>query len=245
MNTYKLIARIGFLSLVLGLSACADDGEIINQINQINAGLTTRYDVTVTNVTANQLMTPLAVVIHKMGYKPWEFGEPASTGLEMLAEGGSPTLFLQEATSDTNVMTNMASAGPTMPGISSTVSLSLEHSHDIYLSFASMFADTNDAFTGLKNLHIGDLKVGESKTQLTHVFDAGTEANTELANSIPGPSSSVGGAGGFSGEPRDAAKDFVSIHPGIVGNDELPSSALDESKRWLNYGSLLKVTRIE
>lgn len=240
MQSYKYFTQVGMLALVVGLSACdnSDDETIIN------SGLTARYDVTVTNITANQVLTPLAVVVHKKGYSPWKIGVAASNGLEMLAESGDPTLFLQEADADVSVLKDMASSGVTTPGASSTVSLSVEHSHDIYISFASMLADTNDAFAGVQNLNIGDLDVGASTTALAHVHDAGTEANTETGDSIPGPSSTVGASGGFS-SGRETSKNFVGIHSGVVGMDELPGSVLDESKRWLTYAAMVKVTRVE
>ena len=239
MKLQKHINQLVFIPLILSLTAC-DNTDVINE----NTGLNTRYDVTVTNITANQPLTPVAVVIHNQGYEPWALGNSASDGLEMLAESGSPVMFLDEASNHSNVIIHAEAPGLTLAGTSSTVSLQLLHSHDIYLSFASMLADTNDAFTGMQNIIIGELSIGESSTHYSHVFDAGTENNTETADTIPGPSSSLGEAAGFSSE-RETNNDFVSIHGGIVGEDELSGSALNESKRWLNYGAMIKITRVE
>lgn len=201
------------------------------------------YSITVTNLTNNQVLTPVAVVMHEAGYSAWALGQQASPGLEHLAEAGDVSLFMQEALSNNFVVNTAAGDSVIPPNTSQTVNIRAGHSHSLEISLASMLADTNDAYTGINNWVIGNLDVGESASAMTRVFDAGTEANTESGDSIPGPSSTVGAAGGYSEDTNDGV---VTIHPGVVtADDGLSTSALDESKRWLSYAAKVVVTRVE
>jgi hypothetical protein len=102
-----------------------------------------------------------------------------------------------------------------------------------------MLVNTNDAFTGVNGLPIGDLSVGESKIYLSQPWDAGTESNTETAATIPGP---AGGGEGFN--PVRDDRDYIATHPGVVtGDDGLASSILDESHRFIGPVVKFVVTR--
>jgi hypothetical protein len=73
------------------------------------------------------------------------------------------------------------------------------------------------------------------------VWDAGTEANDELAATIPGP---AGGGEGFNADRND--DDRVAFHSGVISQDDgLASSALSANHRFLNPGAQLVITRIE
>lgn len=215
---------------MLTLSACKHDEEEMEAT----------YEITVYNLTNGQPMTPLGVVVHESGYMPWQLGETVSTGLETLAESGDPSGFLDEADADSAVaMSTSSTNGPFGPGSSEMVSITVDHSASLQLSVASMLANTNDAFTGVGNWDIGALAVGDSAATMTHVFDAGTEANTETAGTVPAAD----------GEGFNAAReslDKLTIHPGVVtADDGLMTSALDESHRWLGQAAKVVVTRTQ
>lgn len=225
----------------VSVSGCfhEDDSDNMTMMAMPNTGPS--YSVTITNLTNNQVLTPLAVVMHEAGYSAWALGQPASSGLEHLAEAGDVSLFLQEARANNYVVNTAAGASVIPPNSSATVNISAGHSHSLEISLASMLADSNDAFTGVNNWVVGNLDVGESASVMTRVFDAGTEANTETGDTIPGPSSTVGATGGYSEDSDDSV---VTIHPGVVtADDGLSTSALDESKRWLSYAAKIVVTR--
>jgi hypothetical protein len=200
------------------------------------------YDITVYNLTNGQPFTPLGVVIHEPGYQAWQLGSAVSSGLETLAESGDPSAFITEADANTDVVaTTNSSNGPFGPGSSETVSITVDHSSTLQLSVASMLANTNDAFTGVTNWTIGGLAVGDSSSTMTHVFDAGTEANTETMDTIPGP---AGGGEGFNAARETLNK--LTIHSGVVTTDDgLTTSALDESHRWLGQAAKVVVTRMQ
>ncbi|MDH5258599.1 MAG: spondin domain-containing protein, partial [Gammaproteobacteria bacterium] len=109
----------------------------------------------------------------------------------------------------------------------------------------SMLANTNDAFTGLTSLDIGSMAVGDSMTMMTHVFDAGTEANTESAGTIAGPADDSAAADKAYSATRDDLHDFVSVHAGVVTMDDgLTTSVLNESHRWNGMAAKITIERL-
>lgn len=224
------------LLLSLGLSACSDDDDPVMPTQPIDAS----YTVTVTNITNGQPLTPLAVILHESTYAAWTLGDPASQGLENLAESGNPAIFVTESFISPGVIDTSASGnGPFGPGTQESVSLTIPYTADLQLSVATMLANTNDAFTGVNNWKIGDLAVGESATVLTKVYDAGTEKNTETSATMPGPAA---GGEGFNSARDDI--NVITIHPGVVTTDDgLTGSALNETHRWLNTAAKIVVLR--
>lgn len=128
-----------------------------------------------------------------------------------------------------------------MPGTSDSITLTLSPDRAKYLSVASMFVNTNDAFVGETGLSIDSLATGETFVMNMNVWDSGTEANDELAATIPGP---AGGGEGFNAARND--DDKVSFHSGVVSKDDgLATSALSANHRFLNPGARITITRIE
>ncbi|WP_455208100.1 spondin domain-containing protein [Kaarinaea lacus] len=222
--------------LLLFLTACShDDDKDMMQSMAI-------YEIAVTNVTNGQPLTPIAVVAHTAGYQPWVLGNAASTGLEMLAEGGDVTQFIADADADASVVATVSSTnGPFGPGATESVMVDLMPSSSLQISVAAMLANTNDAFTGLANVAVGDLAMGHSMSMMAHVYDAGTEGNSETVATMPGPAA---GGEGFNAVRDDT--DFISIHAGVVtADDGLATSALNEDHRWLGPAAKITITRIQ
>lgn len=233
----KAIKLLLVVVMPLLLAACFHDDDDDDMM-----GTTATFEISVTNATNGQPLTPVAVVVHSAAYHPWELGSAASTGLEMLAEGGDVTQFIADADADVNVAATASSTnGPFGPGAMESVMIDVEHNSNLQISLATMLANTNDAYTGLANVSIGDLMVGDSLTMMSHVYDAGTEGNTESAATMPGPAA---GGEGFNAARDDT--DFVSIHAGVVtADDGLATSALDESHRWLGSAAKITITRTQ
>jgi hypothetical protein len=73
------------------------------------------FDVTVTNLTNAQPLSPVAVVAHQSGYSMFVVGSPSTPGFEEMAEGGDNTSLLAEADADTAVTASASgvrAAGP-------------------------------------------------------------------------------------------------------------------------------------
>lgn len=207
--------------------------------------VTTTYKITVTNISSGQPLTPVAAIIHKPGYRAWQFGMPVSKGLEKLAESGDVTDFISEAQANANVLsTSSSEGGPFGPGASTSIEMTVSTDDDLQLSLASMLANTNDAFISLNAKSLNDLEKGEMMTYFSKVYDAGTEANSESLGTIPGPAdSSTVEDKGYNAIRDDA--DFVAIHPGVVTKDDgFTSSILDEMHRWNGAAARIDIEKM-
>jgi len=196
------------------------------------------FNVTVTNATNNQPLSPVALISHDSSYSAWSVGSAASTALEQLAEGGANTQLL--SVSGINAM-SVSGAGAIGPGGSETINIATGTSAQTELTIATMLVNTNDAFAGLASVDVSDLAVGESMTLNAKVYDAGTELDSESAGTMPGPAD---GGEGFNANRSDAS-DFVRGHGGVVTVDDgLSSSVLNQSHRFDNPGMIVTISRI-
>jgi hypothetical protein len=215
-----------------GLTGCGDDNN--------DRADTAEYAVTVTNLTHGQPLTPPAVVIHRTGYAGWTEGAAAGSGLEELAEGGATDAFLATARGDDAVITAAAADGGAGPGDDRSLTLEVTAGSGLHLTLATMLAATNDGFTGVKAHSLDGLRVGDSERLLTRAWDAGTEANTESAATVP----ALGGEG-FN-TARSSRVDRVTIHPGVVtAADGLAGSGLTEAHRFQRPVAQVTVTRVK
>ena len=213
----------------LGLSGCNHDQNSESS-----------YQINVTNLTNNQPLSPLAVIVHKRDFRAWHIGMPASAGIERLAEGGDSSVLLQmEAGSTPDTNTAMGN-GLILPGTTDSVTINSNIGGEVELTVASMLVNTNDGFTGASAVDIASMPFNEPLTLLLHTLDAGTEANDELAANLPGP---AGGGEGFNMNRND--RNFITLHPGVISTaDGLETSALDGSHRFDNPVARLTITRI-
>jgi len=203
-----------------------------------NKSTVSEYSVQIMNLTDNQPLAPVAVVLHQSGYHVFSAGTAASPALELLAESGDPVDIIAEANNSTNVLSTAATATATLPGENSQLTLQ-GTDNDTVLSLAAMLVNTNDGFIGIDTLNLGDMQRGDTLTLLTNVYDAGTEANSETTTTIPG----LGGEG-FNIARDD--HDLIGIHPGVISMDDgLNSSGLDQSHRFDNPAARITVTRVK
>jgi len=194
------------------------------------------YEVTITNLTHAQPMSPVAVVLHN-DEQLWQLGMMSSVALENLAESGDNSMVLAQSM----VLAGQSGADIIMPGMSETIIVTLTDTEPMMLSLATMLVNTNDAFSGVNALSLTNLMVGESISMTTSSYDAGTERNSEMMSTIPGP---VAGGEGFN-EMRDDV-DFVAMHAGVVSVDDgLSTSVLTQAHRFDNPTLAVLITRTE
>lgn len=235
--------RLKLISVALSalfLAACSDDDEPqmmeIEEMMEEVVPVTSTYEVTVQNLTYGQPLSPIAAVLHDEG-QLWMIGESASEALEKLAEAGDASDVLALPV----VLASAQSEGIVMPGMSTTFSISIDDNAMSNISLASMLVNTNDAFTGLNKISLAELEVGTSWTSFVGVYDAGTESNSEASGSIPGPAD---GGTGFDMERDDT--DFVSMHPGVVTQDDgLMTSVLTQAHKFDQPVAYITITRTE
>ena len=200
------------------------------------------FDVTVSNLTNAQPLSPVAVIAHQSGYAVFTIGSAATVGLEELAEGGDNTALLAEADADAMVV-NSASGGAAIgPAGSETVTINVMQSDlpGLQITIATMLVNTNDAFTGL-SASVESMATGDVFFGFSAAYDAGTEADTEIAADIPGP---AGGGTGFDAV-RDDQADAVAAHNGVVSQEDgLASSDLTGQHRFDNPVASIRIARI-
>jgi len=197
------------------------------------------YKVTVKNLTFAQPMSPMAVSYHKESTTLFMVGSMATVGLEYLAEGGDNSSLLSELSSNDMVVASIGGNGLILLGQSDSVIVEGEVVKCI--SIATMLVNTNDAFTGRNCIDVTSLAVGETLMTGMPSYDAGTEANSEEASTIPGP---AGGGEGFNTLRDD--RDFVSIHSGAVTKDDgLTTSVLSQDHKWSHPTASVIIERIK
>lgn len=170
-------------------------------------------EVAITNLTRGQIMSPAFVARHDSSADSlYALGERASTAMAKMAEDADASSLLEAWAPDENDGVSEArvatlSNGPIPPGETVNMSFNIDDGKK-YLSFASMLVTTNDAFIGANHLD-----VSKSRTMMLNAYDAGSEANSEDCDYIPGPPCGT--------MARDPARPegFVHVHAGIHGGD--------------------------
>jgi len=228
----RILMSSALIAVGLGFSGCGDSDEMMMDDEKMP-----KYEVAVTNLTAGQPMAPAIVVLHSSGYKMYTLGESASVALETLAEGGDNSALLTEAQATTDVDEAVSVGALLKPGKSLSVTV---EGDDDYLTFAGMLVNTNDGFVGLNSYHVSHLAKGEAETLSLSTYDAGSEANSETAATVPAQ-----GGEGFNAA-RDDANSVIRLHAGVVtADDGLGSSALSAVHRFDNPTAQLTITRIQ
>lgn len=244
-HTYKFGAMLIASSILAACGSDSDNGNVvINPLPDDDA----QFEITVTNLTNAQPLSPVAIMLHNTGFHSFIDGETSSTALEVLAEGGDNSAVLAEAEAAQQHIATASTDGPVPPSaISPSVSLSVpaDQLEDLRLSVISMLVHTNDAFTGTNAANVSGMAVGETRTMNGPTWDSGTEANSETRATMPGPDF---GGEGFNAE-RDDPVDLVRFHQSVVTSEStefgLATSDLQDQHRFLNPTSRITVTRIQ
>lgn len=224
MNSRALLATLSMITVLL-VGCHGNDNDPIAE-----------YSVQLVNLTENQPVSPLAIILHRDGYHIYQSGDVASTELEQLAEGGDPADIKTTADNSTTVLSSSTGTAATLPGSTSDFTVQGSGS-EILLSLVGMLVNTNDGFIGIDSVNLSQLGLGETLQLVANVYDAGTEMNSELTTTVPG----LGGEG-FNMTRDDS--NAISGHPGVISSaDGLPGSGLNQSHRFDNPAARIIVTR--
>lgn len=190
------------------------------------------YQVKITNLTNATIFTPIMVASHKKGVSIFELGSPASDDLIAIAEGGDTSFLAATLEMNPDVLDVKNTGDLLHPGDSVTVEVSATDGAR-FISLASMMLPTNDGFIAANSVKAP--RHG-AKTYFSPGYDAGSEENDELCDSIPG------------GGPCDGGMDstlevdgYVHIHRGIHGGGDLAADVYD----WRNPVAKISITRKE
>ncbi|MCG6202936.1 spondin domain-containing protein [Psychromonas antarctica] len=191
------------------------------------------YEVSLTNITQGQIFSPPAVLAHTPKMPLWTAGASASVALEALAEGGDTS----QLSALPGIEKSIASTGPILPGETMNWTVELSEMDAQALSLATMLINTNDGFTGLTDMDLSSLAMGESYQKMLIVYDAGTEMNDEIA--MPGS-----GGEAFN-TSRMGDVDRVYAHAGVLTSLELSSSVLLPEHKFDNPAGKLIIKRVQ
>lgn len=206
------------------------------------------YQITITNLTAGQPMSPPVVATHRVGGALWRLNRSASLGVKEIAENGNNGPLLDDLRQRrlrgrifdyVQLTSSPMLPGPLVPAgrpgsanfprqITGRIRADLRRAPR--LSFVSMLVCTNDGFTGVDGVRLPTRR-GRSLTVRTVAYETRTERNTEVFADIMPPCQALIGTPSPSGAPGTAqsnpalAESGVIIpHAGIIGNAELDRS---------------------
>ena len=202
----------------------------------------TDFNVRIVNLSNAIYYTPFLVTAHPQGTSLFTVGQPASAGIQAMAEGGDIAGLVADLQGLGATIAENPAGGLLAPAASTDVDLNTDGTSNDRLSVVAMLLPTNDAFAGLNAVPIPT----EPGTYVYDVpaYDAGTEANDELltgggapgAPGMPADPGGLAGTGGTGAAGPDANPN-VHIHRNTIGDTDPNggSSDLDSRvHRWLN-----------
>jgi hypothetical protein len=208
----------GFTAVAIGLCAFIAAGTVYAGGNKWPHRDGRRYKVTVTNLTRGQVITPPVAIVHDDAYRLFDLGSAAIPELAALAEDGNAGPLLGLLETDPSVLGAEMAAGPVMPGATATVEVTVHGSYR-FITVAGMLATSNDAFFAVRGEGV---PLAGARTVEAEAYDAGSEANLESCDHIPGPP-----CGNANVRNTDAAEGYVHVHAGIHGIGDLNPAERD------------------
>lgn len=185
------------------------------------------YEITLENRTPAQVFSPPLFVAHRPDVRLFQVGKYASEELRLIAEDGNNGPAAAAASASDRVYDVEALSAPLLPGQHVTVHITA--ALGAKLSLAAMLVQTNDGFTGADRI---TLPSNGTRTYNLNSYDAGTEANNELAAYVPGPP--------FGGTMRSPTHQPISHHPGILGIGDIDPNVYG----WNDPSARLTITRV-
>ncbi len=170
----------GDLVIGLGGDADSDTGVVQDDGAASEAG---SFQVTFTNMTQNQLMTPPVVALHDPSVHLFQVGEEASDAIQVIAEMGNNAPLVEFAGANPEVVSaaGVAGSAPFGAGDSVTLNLTTSESGQVF-SAVNMIICTNDGISGVDS-HA--LPAGNDPVViLARPYDAGTRVNQDNSYSF-------------------------------------------------------------
>lgn len=201
-------------------------------VGRAAAGDNNLYEVTITNLTRDQIFSPPLAVSHNEKFDLFVPGDPASPELTALAEEGDTGPFTTLIEGLPSVKDYAVAPGPVMPGASTTLKVQSRGDYRL-ISVAGMLVTTNDGFFAARNMPAFPWKGYATDA---NAYDAGSEANSESCAYIPGPP-----CDSHNVRDTDGAEGYVHIHAGIHGIGDLDASQWD----WRNPVARITIRKMK
>ncbi len=207
---------ITFTLAALIASACSDsDDEIVESTPGT-------FQITVTNNTEGQLMTPPVIAIHDPSVNLFAVGETASDPVRDIAETGNNAALVAFAGENTDTVSaaGVAGDGPFPAGDSVSATLTTTSAGQV-LSVVNMVVCTNDGIAGVNSVALPE---GTEPVVFTSIaYDAGTRENVADAESFFPPP--CAGNDVVNEAPEEDPRAPIAEHPGQSGLANVPDGA--------------------
>jgi len=181
-----------------------DDGDVVLSLDDddgntdadsdVAASEPGSFQVTFTNLTQNQPMTPPVVALHDPTVHLFEVGEEASDAIQVIAEMGNNMPLVEFAVANPEVVSAAGVAGSAPFGAGESVTLNLTTDvEDQVFSAVNMIICTNDGISGVDSVALPS--GNEPVTILARPYDAGTRINQNNSYSFFPPPCRTNAAG--------------------------------------------------
>jgi len=220
---YLLPLAIAGAIVMSGCSSDDDDDDIDTSPDPVVESEPGSFQVTFTNMTTGQLMTPPVVALHDPSVHLFQVGEISSDAVRDIAEMGANAALVEFAGANPDVVSaaGVAGAGPFGPGESVTINLSTTLAGQVF-SAVNMVICTNDGISGVDSLDLPAANEAEILTAMA--YDAGTRVNQPDALSYFPPPCTVAG-GTVVPAPEEDPRLPIAAHPGQSGLANVPEGS--------------------
>lgn len=223
-----------------------DDGDLV--IGVIDDADTTTassepgsFQVTFTNMTNGQLMTPPVVALHDPSVHLFQVGEMASDAIQVIAEMGNNAPLVEFAGANPEVVSAAGVAGemPFGPGESVSINLTTSAANQVF-SAVNMIICTNDGISGIDSF---PLPSGNQPFILgARPYDAGTRVNQDNSYSFfppPCRTTADGNLVDVQEAPLEDPRSTIAPHAGQFRTINTPAN-----RNW-DFATEDKVLKIE
>lgn len=223
------------VAATFALSACSSDNDdtVAN-----TPGEPVSYQITFTNLSQGQLMTPPVVAIHDVSVHLFEVGETSSDAIRDIAEMGAEAALVAFATDPENASVvsaaGVAGTGPFGSGGTATTTLSTNQANHVF-SAVNMVICTNDGISGFDSI---SLPTDNQPLTLSAVaYDAGTRQNQNDSETFFPPPCR---AGDVMEAPLENPRQPIAQHSGQSGLNVPVQDATPANSNWdFQAGELL------
>jgi len=140
------------------------------------------------------VVAPLNFGFHQGSFDGFDIGQPASAGIQRIAEMGSGALWLPAfAAADPGATIGTVGGAPLLPGAQASLTVNVNVTKNPYFSFAAMVVPSNDFFLGNDSptAHrlfdaAGHLAASSIVVKARQLWDAGTEVFDPAAAAFVG-----------------------------------------------------------
>ncbi len=205
------VLSLTLASAIVTLTACSSDDDAPAVAEPSAAG---SFQVTFTNMTAGQLMTPPVVALHDPSVHLFVVGETASDAVRDIAEKGANDALVAFAGENPTVVSAAGVAGDMPFGAGGTVTTNLTTTETGQVfSAVNMVICTNDGISGVDSVA---LPAGtEPLVIMAMAYDAGTRVNQADTESFFPPPCAASDV--VIEAPLEDPRAAIAAHPGQSG----------------------------